>query len=228
MNDGDHEARRDALAGYLLGALDPGEAAALEQHLAGCDECRTELAWLRPAVQMLPEAVEPLEPPVELRARLMEEVRNDAGKRPAPAWASAGGGWRALLGPAVGLAAVLAIAAGVAGYALRDGGSGVDSTTVSAGHAPGVTAKVVSEGDGGTLRLAHVRALPADEVLQAWVQRGGRIESTKTLFVPDRDGTATVAIDDMRGVDALMVTAEPRGGSEQPTSRPIVSVSMPQ
>lgn len=231
MNEREHGARRDDLAAYLLGALDSDEAAELELHLAGCEECRTDLDWLRPAVQMLPEAVERIEPPPELRARVMEEVRADAGKRSQQtrsAKVSSGGGWRAFLRPAVGLAAVLVIAIGVAGYATRDGDDGGGSTTVTAGQAPGVTAKVVSEGNGGTLSLAHVRALPEDEVLQAWVQRGGRIESAKTLFVPNRDGTATVAIDEMRGVDALMVTAEPRGGSVQPTSEPIVSVAMPQ
>jgi anti-sigma-K factor RskA len=228
MNGNEHEARRDELAAYLLGALEPGEAAALEQHLAGCEECRTELAWLRPAVQLLPEGVEPVEPPPELRTRIMGEVETDAVGRRRPAPAGAKRRRHPFLRPAVGLAAVLAIAAGVAGYAIRDDGSGGGSTTVIAGRAPGVTAKVVSEGDGGTLSLAHVQALPPDEVLQAWVQRGERIESAKTLFVPNRDGTATVAIDDMRGVSAVMVTAEPRGGSDQPTSAPIVSVAMPQ
>jgi anti-sigma-K factor RskA len=232
MSDREHEARRDELAAYLLGALEPGEAAALEQHLAGCEECRAELDWLRPAVQVLPESVERVEPSPELRARLMDDVWADA--RGGSRWAGttragAGGRWRpALLRPVAGLAAVLVIAAGVAGYAIRDGGSEGGATTVSAGHAPGVTAKIISEGDSGTLRLANVRTLPADEVLQAWVRRGKRIESAKTLFVPNRDGTATAVIDDMRGVNAVMVTAEPRGGSAHPTSEPIVSVAMPQ
>ena len=226
MNERDHEARRDELAAYLLGALEPGEAAALEQHFAGCEECRDELEWLRPAVLMLPEAVEPVAPPAGLRTRIMDEVTRDAKATRA----TGGFGWmrrsRALR-PLAGLAVVALLAAAVAGYAIRDdGGGGPDATTVTAGKAPAVTAEVVREGDSGTLHLDHVRRLPPDEVLQAWVQRDGRVESAKTLFVPNRDGTATVAIDDMRGVEALMITAEPRGGSERPTSEPIVSVSM--
>ena len=126
------------------------------------------------------------------------------------------------------LVAVLVIAAGVAGYAISSGGSGSDTTTVAAGHAPGVTAKMVREGDTGTLRLANVHQLPPDEVLQAWVRRGKRIESAKTLFIPTRDGTATTVIDHMQGVNTVMVTAEPRGGSNYPTSEPIVAVSVPQ
>jgi anti-sigma-K factor RskA len=234
MNEREHEARRDDLAAYLLGALEPGEAAALEQHLAGCEECRAELAWLRPAARVLPETVERVEPPGALRARIMGEVQSDASRERARRGLFGGfwhgrGGWRfAGLRPAVGLVAVLVIAAGIAGYAISDPGSGGGATTVVAGKAPGVTAKIVNEGESGTLRLANVRTLPADEVLQAWVRRGKRIESAKTLFLPNRDGTAIAVIADMRGVNTVMVTAEPRGGSDYPTTEPIVSVAMPQ
>lgn len=227
MNEREHEAQRDELAAYLLGALEPGEAAVLEQHLAGCEECRTELEWLRPAVLSLPESVEPAEPPARLRARIMGEIEADAKAQATPRgfvrqWRSPG------LRPLAGLAMVALLAAAVAGYALRDGGEGgPDTTTIAVGKPPAVTAEMVSEGDSGTLRLANLRQLPADEVLQAWVQRGKQVESAKTLFVPNPDGTATAVIDDMEGVDAVMVTAEPRGGSEQPTGEPIVAMSIP-
>jgi anti-sigma-K factor RskA len=227
MNEREHETRRDDVAAYLLGALEPGEAAEMEQHLAACEECRTELEWLRPAAQVLPESVERVEPPAQLRSQIMAEVEADAArKRPGVRF---GGRMRALsLRPVVGLATLALLVAGVAGYAIRDSGSGGGTTTVAAGQAPGVTAKMVSDGDSGTLRLANVHQLPSSEVLQAWVQRGKRIESAKTLFVPNRDGTATTAIDDMQGVNTVMVTAEPRGGSDYPTSEPIVSVPIPQ
>lgn len=228
MNEREHETQRNDIAAYLLGSLEPGEAAAVEQHLAACEECRSELEWLRPAVGVLPESVERVEPPTQLRSRIMGEVEADAGQK--RSGIRLGGRMRALsLRPAVGLAVLALFVAGVAGYAIpnRGGGSG-GSTTVAAGHAPGVTAKMVSQGDSGTLRLANVHQLPSSEVLQAWVQRGKRIESAKTLFVPNRDGTATAVIDDMQGVNAVMVTAEPRGGSNYPTSEPIVSVAIPQ
>ncbi len=226
MNEREHEERRDDLAAYLLGALDPAEAAEIEQHLAACEGCRTELEWLRPAVQVLPESVERLEPPAELRMRIMDEVESGAGaKQPVARRAR-----KRLLGlrPAVALAALALTVAAVGGYAIRDSGSGSDTTTVAAGHAPGVTAKMVREGETGTLRLANVHQLASDEVLQAWVRRGKRIESAQALFVPNRDGTATAVIDHMHDVNTVMVTAEPRGGSVQPTSAPIVSLAIPQ
>jgi anti-sigma-K factor RskA len=233
MNETEHDRIRDGLAAYALRALDLDEAADLERHLAGCQECRTELEWLRPAVQLLPESVERLQPPPRLRERLMGQVEEEA-RRPGPRARGLDNLHKrdsrrlALLRPLAALATLL-IVAGVAAYAISSGDSGDgDATTVAAGQTPGVTAEMVRDGGSGTLHLAHLRQLPADEVLQAWVQRGERVESAKTLFVPNPDGTASATIDDMDGVTTVMVTAEPRGGSTQPTSVPIVSVSIPQ
>lgn len=230
MSENGHERHRDELAAYLLGALEPGEAAELERHLAGCEECRTELEWLRPAVQLLPESVQRVEAPPELRGRLMEQVRAEAEKDPAPyrarRWSISG--WS--LRPLAGLTALVLVAAAVAAYAISSGDSngGGNTTTVVEGHSPGVVAEVVRDGGSGTLHLANLHQLPSDKVLQAWVERDGRVVSAKTLFVPNQDGTASATIDDMKGVKTVMVTAEPRGGSVQPTLPPIVSVTIPQ
>lgn len=229
MSENGHERRRDELAAYLLGALEPGEAAELERHLAGCEECQTELEWLRPAVQLLPESVQRVEAPPELRGRLMEQVRSEAESAPAPSrgrrWSI--GGWS--LRPVAGLAALVLVVAAVAAYAIGSGDSGGgNTTTVVEGHSPGVVAEVVRDGGSGTLHLANLHQLPSDKVLQAWVERDGQVVSAKTLFVPNQDGTASATIDDMEGVKTVMVTAEPRGGSVQPTSAPIVSVAIPQ
>ena len=229
MSENGHERRSDEIAAFLLGALEPGEAAELERHLAGCEECRTELEWLRPAVQLLPESVERVEAPPELRGRLMEQVRSEAESDPAPRRARrwSFGGWS--LRPVAGLAALVLVVAAVAAYAIGSGDSGGgNTTTVVEGHSPGVVAEVVRDGGSGTLHLTNLHQLPSDKVLQAWVERDGRVVSAKTLFVPNQDGTASATIDDMEGVKTVMVTAEPRGGSAQPTGDPIVSVSIPQ
>ena len=232
MSANEHEQHGDELAPYLLGALEPGEAAALERHLAGCEECRTELEWLRPAVQLLPESVERVEPAPRLRQNLMEQVRAQAESAATSSnrerrWGI--GGWS--LRPLAGPAAVVLVVAAVAAYAIGtdDSGGGGETTTVTSGHAPGVTAQMVSEGQSGTLHLANLHQLPTDKVLQAWVRtrRQGRIGEDALRPQPGRhrlrhdrrhEGASTT----------VMVTAEPRGGSAQPTSAPIASVSVPQ
>jgi anti-sigma-K factor RskA len=233
MNETGHDRWHDDLAAYALGALEPGQSAELERHLAACEECRTELEWLRPAVQLLPESVERVEPSPELRSRLIEQVRSEAERAPSVPGSRSWFGRRSrgsgmALRPLAGTVAIAVIVAVLAGYAIS-GGTGGDggATTVVVGHSPGVTAKVVRQGETGTLHLANVRQLPRDKVLQAWVQRGNRVVSAKALFVPNPDGTASATIDNMSGVNTVMVTAEPRGGSTQPTSAPIVSVAIP-
>jgi anti-sigma-K factor RskA len=227
MSENGHERHRDELAAYLLGALEPGEAAELERHLAGCEACRAELEWLRPAVQLLPESVPRVEAPPQLRGRLIEQVRSEAESTPTRnrkrRWRIAG--WD--LRPVAGLVAFVLVAV-VAAYAIGGGDSGSGNTiTVVTGRSPDVVAEVVRDGGSGTLHLTNLHQLPPDKVLQAWVQRGKRVVPAKTLFVPNRDGTASATIDDMEGVNTVMVTAEPRGGSVQPTGAPIVSISIP-
>jgi anti-sigma-K factor RskA len=225
---GEHDNRwSENLAAYLLGALDTGEAAELERHLEGCERCRREMRWLQPAVGTLPESIERRQPPRRLRDNLMAEVRAQAPRAPSRSR-------RWMLRPVTGFAAAALLIAVAVGYEIGmsgsghgDGGGGGKSTLV-APQPNGITVKMVREGDGGRLQLANVRQLPRGKVLEAWVRRDGKVEPVPALFAPDRRGRAETTIEDMRGVDTVMVTAEPRGGSEAPTSEPIVTMSVPQ
>jgi anti-sigma-K factor RskA len=245
MSETNHERWSEDVAAYMLGALEPAETAALERHAADCERCSREMRWLAPAVQALPETVARLEPPPDLRARLLAEVEADGR---AEAQASAEGavpsgpldrvaGWLRGVGsgpmglrPVVGFAAAVLVVAVVAGYAIG-GGIGSDeggsASTLLYGKPPGVTARMIDHGDGGELHLANVRQLPDDRVLEAWVQREGEVEPVEALFVPDHDGRASTELPDMAGVEVVMVTAEPKGGSEAPTSSPIVTIPVP-
>jgi anti-sigma-K factor RskA len=227
MNADDHNRWSEDLAAYVLGALERDEADDFERHLEGCERCREEMTWLEPAVQTLPEAVERQEPPRALRAALMAEVREDAREaaaRPAPARRR---GW--LLKPAMGFAAIALLVAGVLGYEVGNGGSdkGGGASTLER-QVGSLSVKMVQEGDSGTLQLSGVHQLPPDKVLEAWVEREGQVEAVPALFVPNRDGQAETRIADMNGVAVVMVTEEPQGGSEAPTSKPIMTMPVPQ
>ncbi len=50
MTESDHERWSEDVAAYMLGALEPAEAAGLERHLEGCERCQAEIRWLTPAV----------------------------------------------------------------------------------------------------------------------------------------------------------------------------------
>jgi anti-sigma-K factor RskA len=244
MTETNHERCSEDVAAYLLGALEPDAAAALERHAEDCERCREEIRWLRPALDVLPEGVERLQPPPRLRARLLAEVEadgraaagvrgDDRAARPgltgrARAWLRSLGAGPMGLRPVAGVAVAVLVVAAVAGYAIGggigDGSDGGEASTVVTSEPSGVTAQMISEGDSGTLRLDNVHQLPDDRVLEAWVRRDGEVEAVPALFVPDREGRASTELPDMNGVKVVMVTAEPKGGSDEPTSPAIVTI----
>jgi anti-sigma-K factor RskA len=231
----DHDRFDDDLAAYALGALPADEAAELERHLEGCEACRSRLAWLRPAVDVLPAAVEQRSPPERLRESLMDTVRAEAAaERPQPVrpararepWWRALGGWA--MRPAAGIAAVILVVAGIgAGYLLR-GSDSTEPTLVQAKALTSAPASATLERDGDTSTL-HVHEMPAigpDNVYEVWIRRGDRVEPLST-FVLSADGTAEAAVPgSLSGGDAVLVTREPRGGSPQPTTEPLLSVPL--
>ena len=233
MNANEHDPRLEEAAAFALGALDADRVDDFRQHLEGCERCQAELRWLEPAVRALPEAVEQQAPPPELKTRLMEEVRADVAtdRERSPSrkgfreWLGglnfAGLTWKPLAGIA---AVVLIVAAGVGYLVGNGGGSNVHTTEVQQKN--GIVAKVVNENGKGELRLTGVEQPAKGKVLEAWVERGESVEPVKATFTPDEEGNASTQIEDLEGVDAVLVTEEPAGGTKMPTTEPFVNVPL--
>lgn len=85
-----HVEALDLAAGYVLGALDADEAAAVRDHLASCPESHELFAELGAVVPALAETVEMVEPPARLRGRILAaaaadlELRGRSAVDPAP------------------------------------------------------------------------------------------------------------------------------------------------
>ena len=81
-----HDRARDLAGGYVLGALEAAEESAVREHLLTCPEPHDEFAELGGVVPYLAEAdLELVEPPIELRARIMAAAAADLASRgPAP------------------------------------------------------------------------------------------------------------------------------------------------
>jgi anti-sigma-K factor RskA len=238
------ESRRDDLAAYALGALGDEESARLERHLADCETCSERLRWLQPAVDLLPASVQQLEPPPELRSRLLETVRAEAVEAPVSPdptahpvleqpprkglrlpWLSGGGLRPALAGLA--LAALLVVGA-IAGYSLRDGDGDGSRQYAAAPLSERVEAsgRVTVEGNSGALHVEDMPAIPREEVYQVWVRHDQDVLPS-SIFVVTRDGTGEVAIPDkLEGADEILVTREPAGGSEVATTDPMLSAPL--
>ena len=221
----DHDRFRDALGAYALGALPDDERSQLERHMATCHDCRLEADQLSVVVAELPETADVVPPPPALRARIMAVIEADASGRaasPAPA-AERSGWWSALLRPRAALvAACVLLLAGIGAGLAINGSSGRnwDAEVVMAD----ASADLAMADDGATLAVKGMPPPPTGRVYQVWIQRGSAApRPTQALFTTDPSGAATVVVKGrMKGVDAVLVTDEPKGGSRAPTRSPVI------
>jgi anti-sigma-K factor RskA len=234
MVNGDHP-HRDDLVAYSLGALEPREAAHVEAHAPSCARCTRELEALAPAVGVLAESVEQLEPPPALRERVMAEVHGDVapaaeqrGRGLEPAARRPRRGWRGLLlrpAPAIGLA--IAIAA-IGGYLIagNGGGGGPEETTVPVVAQQGIGGTLAVGENTSMLDLHGLHKLSGREVYQVWVARGSSVRPSSN-FIPDASGRAMTAVDGhLASGTKVMVTREPHAGEPAPTSPVLLTATI--
>jgi anti-sigma-K factor RskA len=227
---GDHPDRDDLVA-YSLEALDPREAAEIEAHAPTCARCTRELEALAPAVAVLGESVEQLEPPPELRERVMAEVHADVAR-------SAEGeatrrrpqrrGWLGLsLRPALAVGLAIVIAA-VGGYVIAGdgGGEGGGTQTDPVVAEQGIGGTLAVEDNSAMLNLHGMPKLTGSEVYQVWVAEGSNIKPSSN-FIPDSHGRAMTAVDGhLESGTRVMVTREPHPGEPVPTSAPLLTATV--
>jgi hypothetical protein len=223
-----HEDWKHDLAPYALGALDEPERRALEGHLHDCRHCREELAWLRPAIDVLGMSAEPVRAPARLRRNLIATVRaEDASRENVAQRRGRIAGFS--IRPAIGFAAVLAaLVAGALGYTVGDDAGSRPTTTplqVNSDTPGGARGELISNGQLASLQLHDLPPVHGDGVYQAWIRREELIEPS-TVFVPDAGGDAFVAIPGLQEADEVMVTREPNGGSRKPSTGPIFRASL--
>lgn len=243
-----HDARwEDAAAAYLLHALPEDEVAGFEAHLRTCAGCRDEVDRLRVAAEALPSSPVQYEPPPELKLRIMSIVnaeaellqaagdRADEPKAVAPPrerrrFGFGGGSWSLRPGLAIaGVAAVLAL--GVLGGVLGSSAlRGDESRTVAAQVAPpGSQVRLVVREDGDSTLVADRMPSPGrGRVWQVWKLKRGETapEPTNALFDVRSDGSASVVVPgSLDDVQQVLVSSEPAGGSQAPTTDPVLSVT---
>jgi anti-sigma-K factor RskA len=230
---------RDDAGPWVLGALDDEDARAFAEHLESCPICRLEVAELQVVADVLPMAAPQLVPPPALKSRIMGVVESEAqllraagpeADRPPAAASSARRERRGLFGrlrplPAAVMATAL-LALGIVGGVLLSGG---EDTTSHPGFGPqGAQVALRVTGDHGELDLRGMPAAPSGRVYQVWLVHGkAKPRPTHTLFNVPSDGRARVEIlESLKDTDQVLVTTEPPGGSEQPTSPPLMGAKL--
>lgn len=235
-----------ALSGaYAVDALDPAEKAQFEEHLAACAACQAEVASLQEATALLAETSEAAPPPA-LRDRVLAEIRTvrplPPGSSPAPATPPVDTTvtplrprrrWTML----AAAAAVLAVVGGGTAVYQQVSDPGQSEATnpvdrvLRAGDAKRVTVTLpggvratlirsVTEGKA-VLVTRNMPAAPHGKVYELWLQTTGGAMVPAGLM--KEAGSRTVLLQgDAASATAAGITVEPEGGSEAPTSDPIV------
>ena len=222
-------------ASWTLGALPGDEAERYAEHLQTCESCRAEVALLAPVVDLLAVAVSPVSAPEALRGRLMEVVESEAqllraagaGADRPPVRASR----RRLRALGVlGVAAAMAAGVIVGVFAINQNGSGSARRITGVVTAAGAHAVLRESAGGAELDVANLPSPPPGRIYQVWLQLPGRApRATAALFDVGASRSATVPVPgSLRGVQRVMVTAEPLGGSRTgvPSEAPIITVTL--
>jgi anti-sigma factor RsiW len=256
-----HSEIEELLGAYALDAVAADEALAVEEHLATCPRCRSEVASHREVAAMLGNAGGVA--PEGLWERIAREIDIEFAATPAipdlpaararvvagsgAARARARARWWGVRPLALSLGAVAAALAVVVGLlsakvgslnsqvrtistALRAGGVAQQAALAAADpkhhsvelRSPvggSVAALVVlPDGQAYWITQSQLRALPADQTYQLWALVEGRKVSIGLLGSSPKD----VPIEVTSNMSTFMVTAEPLGGTVQPTSAIVV------
>ncbi|GAA2294885.1 anti-sigma factor [Nonomuraea roseoviolacea subsp. roseoviolacea] len=234
-----------ALSGaYAVHALPEAEAVLFERHLAGCAACAAEVRRLREtAARLALPLAEP--PPARLWPRVLSAARLLRARRPVPHRRGRRG--RRQGAATVALAAVSVAAAVVAvvlGMAARDARGDLDAARAREREVAAVLAapdartvrRPVASGGMGTLVVSRARGsvvfasaglprLPASRVYELWLTGPGGARPAALLDPGPGGGPVPIRV--REGDARLGLTVEPAGGSERPTTRPLLLADLP-
>jgi anti-sigma-K factor RskA len=232
----------DLIGAYALDAVTETERRQVEDHLSHCERCRAQLREDAEAAVLLSDGMD-VEPPASLRASVLEAVAREpqrpAGK-PDEVSPRVGAHRPGADGPRRGRAAMWGLAAAgllaVGGWGIwQNVGEDLSPTqeVIQADDAQRfqtryegnpVTVVASAELDRAVLVTDDLPEVSGDEVYQGWwVDEAGEITSAGVL-----DGAAgaaevqTVLQGDPEAESAFALSVEPRGGSEQPTTEPVL------
>ena len=239
MDDKSFDDLKDA---YALGALPDGERATVEAYLALHPERQAEIDELAGVTSLLALAPPEYEPSADLRHRVMEAVEAEsarpraARRRPASSWLDRFAGLRNV---ALGAAAVLMVGLLSWNVLLQENvrdlrGQVEDARTaeqaqetreIELGGAwaeQGARAEVTAlKDDRAILVVEDMPPMPEGRTGQVWVIHGKKPQPSG-LLEPSGNMAATAITTPLNDGDTIAVTVEPAGGSDKPTSDPVL------
>ena len=223
-----HDDYKEMIPARALSALDASEERALSEHLAGCAECRRDLAeWEATAASLALSAI-PAEPSPEVRDRILKSVSSVVPFTSAPRK-----GWGSL----TAIAAVVVFVALLASIfvlwqqnrALQRENEFLQLMTSPGGRvaelsgtseAATATAKLAYDKNGRAILIADgLPRAPAGKEYQLWFIVDNKPLPGKT-FAPDNRGHGQIhdqVPEAARKQAVFAITLEPAGGRSAPT-----------
>jgi len=241
-----------ALGGaYALDAVDDLERVAFDRHLAECEACAVEVAEYRETATRLAEGSWSVPPPrmreqVLARAAATPQLPPNGRLRDAPSPVAR---WRRLTAAAA-VVGVLGIGAAATTYTVQEQRLGEERAAVAqaqqradriqavlaapdaalhAGELAGggrVSVVVSDSEDAGVVVLADAPPPGPDRAYQLWVVPAGSVTPVSVGVLGAGVSQATQLIEGVRGRAAFAVSLEPAGGSPQPSTTPLVGISL--
>lgn len=226
-----HNQINSLIAAYAMGAVPAEEIPAIRAHILTCDECFEEAESYASALAVLAESVDPVPLSKDFTDRVLEQAVG--GRTPE---ASKGRKWLPQLRSiSVGAAIVVTIVASILmGNSYLDSREREreyqlvvmalvhDPNALSLGG-PGGAEGVIASTDSGAIFVAlDLGEAPSGTEYQLWLMKDGVPVPDTTFDVTD----AVVIVETDRsidGYDGAAVTVEPEGGSEQPTTDPVMT-----
>jgi hypothetical protein len=221
-------------APYVLGAL--ADADAYREHLGECASCRAQVAELQLVVDTLPASVPAIRAPEAMRQRVLATVRSEAELLKAAhsrAEEPRARAWRrrplrvSLLGAGLAIAATAAAAVAIT-VGLRSTTHLRVRTAQIASNIHGARASLRLRGGRAELVVSGMPQPPLGDIYEVWLARSpSSLQPTDALFGVTRSGSGSVNVPgDLHGVQQVMVTSEPLGGTSHPTSPPLLRVTL--
>ena len=239
MSEMSRERFEELKVAYSLGALADAERRELEGHLTLNPELRPEVEELNFVANTLALSPAEYEPSAQVRQNLMRVVNSEA-QAGQPAQTSTLSRLRDYLSFRTLAPAALAVAViALLGWTILLQGEVQDLqgelqerqtfAMEGSGTASNTDAEVVRLENGRSVVVADdMPAPPEGKTMQIWVIQGDTPQPAGTFSPGGPDsGTVAASVDgSLENANAVAITVEPAGGSDQPTSDPVLQASV--